>query len=676
MASGDDPECTIFCLDDSECAFRSEDFLPSRWAYQREAASLLLAGARLRGAAGPPTPLGTWRGLSAGTARFAFVLAGGAPRVLAPPGQAADAALAALSEVKPAEGGGGFLSGLRLAALLARRCGRGGGGRGRGGALAERLCYVLVYRLDLPKWRVLAEVRAGRMLPVVSEAAAAAAPDPNPRASAATSPRSHPLTTSAIGSARRSSAGPVRLRADMRPGVLRLVQATDGSGRMRIQWISREEGSLQAAASLPALQPAPPAASESSAGAPAGGQTAAEAGTQSPTAQPLPLPETAAAPSQPELEVTLVPDRVRFSAAPHTARVLVVEQAVEAGERRRRDKHRGCIATRVGAHSRQRVECWFFWLQQAWPVTLAAAAAPSAATGEAGLAAALAALVAAPPPYDVERARREARARCSAQPVTLGPLPTALVEEVLLGAGGGLRASPAASAALAAAAAALASSGGPALSSLTSSALARHIREAAAGGGGVSPLGGQADRRLGRSGSPGGNARRRMYRALHAARRNVGKGAGVCVDDGRRQPTMLGRSHSSPGDLDNSRRDARPRSPTGFDSQAGAPTDAGSCELLGEAHCGREGNPGRILSPSIDPSIDSTLDPSMSAEEIQAEACSVHAARRAVLEGGGPLGGGSGRGAVVSGGGGAAPALGGDARKDSQPDDLSLFEVD
>lgn len=66
-------------------------------------------------------------------------------------------------------------------------------------------------------------------------------------------------------------------------------------------------------------------------------------------AQGAPSPENPTAPSPPppppELQVALAPERVRFSAAPNSAaaggRVLVVEQAVETGERRRRDKHRG-----------------------------------------------------------------------------------------------------------------------------------------------------------------------------------------------------------------------------------------------------------------------------------------------------------------------------------------------
>lgn len=98
-------------LDNSECAFRSEDFAPSRWVYQREAARLLAVVARMRGAGGGLTsPLQD--------AHVAVVLAGGHPRVLLPPGKAVDEAQAALSLVEPAEGcGGGLLSGLRLAAV-------------------------------------------------------------------------------------------------------------------------------------------------------------------------------------------------------------------------------------------------------------------------------------------------------------------------------------------------------------------------------------------------------------------------------------------------------------------------------------------------------------------------------------------------------------------------------
>lgn len=47
---------------------------------------------------------------------------------------------------------------------------------------------------------------------------------------------------------RRGCSGPVSLRADPRPGTLLLVQATDGSDRMRIQWVPRRQGAPEAAA--------------------------------------------------------------------------------------------------------------------------------------------------------------------------------------------------------------------------------------------------------------------------------------------------------------------------------------------------------------------------------------------------------------------------------------------
>ncbi len=59
----------------------------------------------------------------------------------------------------------------------------------------------------------------------------------------------------------------------------------------------------------------------------------------------------------------------------------------------------------------------------------------------------------------------------------------------------------------------------------------------------------------------------------------------------------------------------------------------------------------------------------------------MHAARHAVLASGAPLEAGGAAAAAAAGGGGAgAGGAGGasalDARKDSQTDDLSLFEVD
>ena len=109
-------------LDNSEHAFRSEDYAPSRWGFQREAAALLAAGARPHGAArAAPPAAGMAHGERRGAAAVAVVLAGGAPRVLVPPQAGVDAALAAVSLVQAAEGPGGLLGGLRLAAVRPRR---------------------------------------------------------------------------------------------------------------------------------------------------------------------------------------------------------------------------------------------------------------------------------------------------------------------------------------------------------------------------------------------------------------------------------------------------------------------------------------------------------------------------------------------------------------------------
>ena len=82
---------------------------------------MLITGACLRGAGRTPGPGGLRRGAPCGTAaRSAVVLAGGAPRVLTPPGRADGAALMALSNVEPDERSGGFLGGLRLAAVRPR----------------------------------------------------------------------------------------------------------------------------------------------------------------------------------------------------------------------------------------------------------------------------------------------------------------------------------------------------------------------------------------------------------------------------------------------------------------------------------------------------------------------------------------------------------------------------
>ena len=115
-------------------------------------------------------------------------------------------------------------------------------------------------------------------------------------------------------------------------------------------------------------------------GAPAIGLSAGEHAAP-PAAQGVPSPTNPAAPPPPppppELQVVLAPERVRFSAAPNSGagggRVLVMEQAVEAGERRRRDKHRGALQAlleivRHKVRRRQNKHCaalQMFWLRGA-----------------------------------------------------------------------------------------------------------------------------------------------------------------------------------------------------------------------------------------------------------------------------------------------------------------------
>lgn len=124
----------------------------------------------------------------------------------------------------------------------------------------------------------------------------------------------------------------------------------------------------------------------------------------------------------------------------------------------------------------------------------------------------------------------------------------------------------------------------------------------------------------------------------------------------------LHRAHSSPGDLDDARCCGSPCAGACSAATASAAAGAARCEVVGEAgHCGRGGSAGQQT-------LDPVLDPALGAGAL-------HAARRAVLEGGGVLGG-NGGGTAVGGGAGPAPALAVDPRKDSQPDDLTLFEVD
>lgn len=56
------------------------------------------------------------------------------------------------------------------------------------------------------------------------------------------------VSSGGASAGRRGCSGPVSLRADPRPGTLLLVQATDGSDRMRIQWVPRQQGAAEAAA--------------------------------------------------------------------------------------------------------------------------------------------------------------------------------------------------------------------------------------------------------------------------------------------------------------------------------------------------------------------------------------------------------------------------------------------
>jgi len=145
-------------------------------------------------------------------------------------------------------------------------------------------------------------------------------------------------------SSRWGAPGPVPLRADPRPGTLLLLQATDGSQRLRLQWLPRAAAAAApagdgAAAAHSGRAPAGLAPGEWEPATDAGPSAAAPWRARPPAPDPAP-------PLPPELEVTIAPDRVRFAGAGGVgggagARVLVVEQALDAGARRRRDRHRG-----------------------------------------------------------------------------------------------------------------------------------------------------------------------------------------------------------------------------------------------------------------------------------------------------------------------------------------------
>jgi len=136
------------------------------------------------------------------------------------------------------------------------------------------------------------------------------------------------------------------------------------------------------------------------------------------------------------------------------------------------------------------------------------------------------------------------------------------------------------------------------------------------------------------------------------------------------------RSHSSPGDLDSTalRGAARGLAAAAACRRAACgPAGVAACELLGGAMGGRRDGPDASPNPAVDTALPS--------DDLQA--CAVHAARHAVLTSGAALeaGGAAAAAAAAAGGGGGGGSGGGgtpalDTRKDSQTDDLSLFEVD
>ncbi len=181
--------------------------------------------------------------------------------------------------------------------------------------------------------------------------AAAAGPGQGEREAGATGAepaggRAGAASDRAGSSSRWGAPGPVPLRADPRPGTLLLLQATDGSERLRLQWLPRSAAAAApagdgAAAACAGRTPAGPALGEQELAADAGPSGAAAWRARQLAPAPAPAPQP-----QPELEVTIAPDRVRFAGAGGAgggagARVLVVEQALDAGARRRRDRHRG-----------------------------------------------------------------------------------------------------------------------------------------------------------------------------------------------------------------------------------------------------------------------------------------------------------------------------------------------
>ncbi|GIL77322.1 hypothetical protein Vretifemale_6796 [Volvox reticuliferus] len=385
-----------------------------------------------------------------------------------------------------------------------------------------RLCYISVYRLQLPRWHKLCEVHAGCMYEVelpegsepsgtgsanapeggVASAAAVTAVSPSePQATAALPPSalarqavvvprapcpvqihfSTKCSSAAAAVGGDSTAAGSRCHwvyPDLRSGSLSLVASVEDPGVVKLLWIERQRANAQQQ--------------------PQYGSIFATAEESNDSVEP-----TAA-----ELELTLSPTRSQFRVVPHAKGGAVLEVlyprscvhrprpsacSAESGSAAQQNAQRaqgGAAQRDLSAasaqtsaqpshhhnhrqHSQQQQQHhdrYFFWLQQDWQPEVAASGAAAAVPADQGsavkansaesgcvreagssdscgtgrrsllsdrgcraLAEHLQALLECPPEFDPQK--HGCRVRCSSTPLQLGPLPFALVEEIMRASG-------------------------------------------------------------------------------------------------------------------------------------------------------------------------------------------------------------------------------------------------
>lgn len=252
-----------------------------------------------------------------------------------------------------------------------------GGVSGWGDGGSQRMCYLTVYRVEVPKYEVLLEVKAGLMeeqqLPQQDKQAGEDKDVGDGGAKA---------------EGQKEKKEERQLVPDARKGTLQLVLPTDGSSVLRLRW-------------TPQAAPA---------GASAAGAAAAVSSPYPSLFERPADPAAAAAPAsppEPEWDIKLPHVHILFRSVDGSDnRCLMVELAEPCSR-----THRG----------RRR---WFFYLQQDWR--------EGKREGAAGIASKLRQLHAVPP---LVSTGKKDELKPSGQPLQLGPLPLDLVESIMKGKG-------------------------------------------------------------------------------------------------------------------------------------------------------------------------------------------------------------------------------------------------